>query len=300
MTQTVVSRYAGASGALALLWLLAPDALSAQERESGEPGWAPGLVLDEGGAWRVPTAHEALRALRGDSALPHGPVPENSLVVALLRGEHGSRPRAEREVLVEALVDMTLIDAEFSSREHLLRSRAYSALMDAQGNASHLGGTPYPEAFDALVRVYETRAARLLAGGGEDPFREAHRAGPYVAAEGLAIALGRVYRADPEGRGRDYVRALFEASEPFPPPVCRRGSVFLVVGPDGEYTAESRERCEAHRALPECPRPYNPSVWCEAGRYLMYEPGATRPRRPEDVADPPDPEAFKELCFPGR
>ena len=118
----MVSRYAGASGALALLWLLVPDALPGQE--SGEPAWASGLALDEGGGWRVPTANEALRALRGDSALPRGPVPENSLVVALLRGEHGSRPRAEREALVEALVDMMLIDAEFSSREHLLRSRA--------------------------------------------------------------------------------------------------------------------------------------------------------------------------------
>ena len=243
--------------AVALAGLLAPDALPAQEREGG----VPGLVLDEGGGWRVPTADEAL---------------------------------------VESLVDMALVDAEFSSREHRLGSRAYSALMDARGNASHLGGTPYAEAFDALVRLYETRAARLLAGGGEDPFREAHRAGPCVAAEGLAGALISVYLADPEGRGQDYVRALFEASEPFPPPVCRRGSVFLVAGPDGEFTAESMERYEAHRALPECPRPYNPSVWCGAGRYLMYEPGATRPRQPDDVADPTDPEAFKELCFPGR
>ena len=284
--------------AVALAGLLAPDALPAQERERGEPGWAPGLVLDEGGGWRVPTADEALRALRGEPTPPRGPAPENSLVVALLRGEHGPRPQAEREALVEALVDMAMVDAESSSREHRLRSRAYSALARAQRDASHLGGTPYPEAFDALVRLYETRAARLLAGSGEDPFREAYRAGPHVAAAGLVIALGRVYRADPDGRGRDYVRALFEASEPFPPPVCRRGAGILVAGPDGGFTAESRERYEEWRALPECPRPYNPSVWCEAGRYLMYEPGAIRPRRPDDVADPPDPEAFEELCFP--
>ena len=286
--------------AVALAGFLAPDALSAQEREIGEVGWVPGLVLDEGGGWRVPTADEALRALRGDPTPSRGPAPENSLVVALLRGEHGPRPESERAGLVEALVEIAMVDAESSSREHLLRSRAYAALARAQRDASHLGGTPYPEAFDALVRLYETRAARLLAGGGEDPFREGYRSGPSLAARRLGGALGRVYLADPEGRGRDYVRALFEASEPFPPPVCRRGSVFLVVGPDGEYTAESRERYEAHRALPECPRPYNPSVWCEAGRYLMFEPGATRPRRPDDVADPPDPEAFKELCFPGR
>ena len=284
--------------AVALAGLLAPDALPAQERESGEPGWAPGLVLDEGGGWRAPTADEALRALRGDSAPPRGPTSEHSLVVALLRGEHGARPQAEREALVEALVDMALVDAESSSEEHRLGSRAYSALMDAQGNASHLGGTPYPEAFDALVRVYETRAARLLAGGGEDPFREGYRTGPSLAVRRLEGALISVYLADPEGRGRNYVRALFEASEPFSPPVCRRGLVPLVRGPDGFVTAESRERHEAWLALPECPRPYNPSVWCEAGRYLMYEPGATRPRRPDDIADPPDPEAFKELCFP--
>ncbi len=53
---------------------------------------------------------------------------------------------------------------------------------------------------------------------------------------------------------------------------------------------------EALRALRGGPKPYNPSVWCEAGRFLMYEPGASRPRRPDDVADPPDPEVFEQLC----
>ena len=284
--------------AVALAGLLAPNALPAQERETGEREWAPGLVLDEGGGWRVPTAVEALRALRGDWSLLGDPDPDNSPAVALLREEHGPRTQAEQEALVDALVDILLIDAEFSSDEYLVRSKAYATLSTAQRNASYLRGTPYPEAFDALVRVYETRAARVLAGGGDDPFREAYRTGPSLAASGLLGALIRVYSADPEGRGRDYVRALFEASEPLPAPVCRRGSVPLIMGPNGEITASSREQYEAWLALPECPKPYNPSVWCEAGRFLMYEPGASRPRRPDDVADPPDPEVFEQLCYP--
>ncbi len=284
--------------AVALAGLLAPNALPAQERETGEREWAPGLVLDEGGGWRVPTAVEALRALRGDWSLLDDPDPDNSPAVALLREEHGPRTQAEQEALVDALVDLLLIDAEYSSDEYLVRSKAYATLSTAQRNASYLRGTPYPEAFDALVRVYETRAARVLAGGGDDPFREAYRTGPARAASGLLGALIRVYSADPEGRGRDYLRALFEASEPLPAPVCRRGSVPLIMGPNGEITASSREQYEAWLALPECPKPYNPSVWCEAGRLLMYEPGATRPHRPDDIADPPAPEVFEELCYP--
>ena len=282
--------------AVALAGLLAPNALPAQERETGEREWAPGLVLDEGGGWRVPTAVEALRALRGDWSLLDDPDPDNSPAVALLREEHGPRTQAEQEALVDALVDILLIDAEYSSDEYLVRSKAYATLSTAQRNASYLRGTPYPEAFDALVRVYETRAARVLAGGGDDPFREAYRTGPSLAASGLLGALIRVYSADPEGRGRDYVRALFEASEPLPAPVCRRGAFPLVLGPDGEFI--NTDEHEAWLALPECPKPYNPSVWCEAGRFLMYEPGASRPRRPDDVADPPDPEVFEQLCYP--
>ena len=282
--------------AVALAGLLAPNALPAQERETGEREWAPGLVLDEGGGWRVPTAVEALRALRGDWSLLDDPDPDNSPAVALLREEHGPRTQAEQEALVDALVDILLIDAEFSSDEFLVRSKAYATLSTAQRHASYLRGTPYSEAFDALVRVYETRAARVLAGGGDDPFREAYRIGPSLAASGLVGALISVYSADPEGRGRDYVRALFEASEPLPAPVCRRGSIMLMVGPDGEYI--NTDQYETWLAQPECPKPYNPSVWCEAGRFLMYEPGASRPRRPDDVADPPDPEVFEELCFP--
>ena len=95
--------------AVALAGLLAPSAVPAQERETGEREWAPGLVLDEGGGWRVPTAVEALRALRGDWSLLDDPDPDNSPAVALLREEHGPRTQAEQEALVDALVDLLLI-----------------------------------------------------------------------------------------------------------------------------------------------------------------------------------------------
>lgn len=42
-------------------------------------------------------------------------------------------------------------------------------------DADDLRGVPLPEAFDALVLIHETLAARALAEGGDDPFLEAAR-----------------------------------------------------------------------------------------------------------------------------
>jgi len=52
---------------------------------------------------------------------------------------------------------------------------------DPEGSGQHIltaddiRGVPVPEAFDALVRIYETLAERALAEGGDDPFLEAAR-----------------------------------------------------------------------------------------------------------------------------
>ena len=64
-------------GAAALAVLLAPGGSLGQERQDRPPGerrLGPGMVLDDDGAWRVPTLADALGALRGDPdvALPVG------------------------------------------------------------------------------------------------------------------------------------------------------------------------------------------------------------------------------------
>ena len=45
--------------------------------------------------------------------------------------------------------------------------------VDGLGYNEDVPGEPVSGAFEALVRIYETRAALALAGGGEDPFMEA-------------------------------------------------------------------------------------------------------------------------------
>ena len=68
---------------------------------------------------------------------------------------------------------------------------------DPEGSGQHIltaddiRGVPVPEAFDALVRIYETLAERALAEGGDDPFLEAARA---ALGAGLPSVAGRACR----------------------------------------------------------------------------------------------------------
>ena len=290
MTATTVSRYAGAPGAIVLLWLLVPASVFGQEREAAvrpiserqlEAPPSSGLVMDEGGGWRAPTPAEALLALRGESNLL-GAQPPDAPALSVLRQVHGARSPGELAALTDALVDILLADTEFATEEQRIQFEASSALRGASREREGGKGTPYPAAFDALVRVYETRAARALADGGDDPFLEIHRRGTRAAAEGLGMALLRIYRADPEGRGRDYLLDLFAASEP-PPPCHLEG---LVEDPETAM-------------LPPCP---NHSVWCEAITPLMDTrgPGDPRSKKPRGIPAAPEGELFDRLCAWGR
>lgn len=280
-------RLAAALRTIALIALLAPAAASGQEREVAvrpieerqlerPPAW--GLLLDEGGGWRAPTPAEALAALRGESNLL-GAQSAVGPALALLRRWFESS-EAELEALANALGDMLLANPEYPSEEFDLRHSVYAALAAALDTEDE--GTPYPAAFDVLVRVYETRAARALADGGDDPFLEVHRRGTRTEANALGMALLDVYGADREGRGRAYLRDLFEASEP--PPPCREVEGVALPPPGWEPPPGP--------PLPPCP---NHSVWCAAGYPLMYG-GELRPSKPRDVDDPPDPALFERLC----
>ena len=81
-------------------------------------------------------------------------------------------------------------------------------------------GVPYEGAFDALVRLYETYIAGLEADERDDPiaalFARDIAAGSSEFKPGFLLAgeaLRRVYSAEPEGRGRDYLLAVLEAAD---------------------------------------------------------------------------------------
>ncbi len=284
-----------ALGAAVLGVLLAPPAGRGQERElavrpieerqlEAPPVW--GLLMDEAGGWRVPSPAEALAAMRGESNLM-GAQSNIAPAIAVLRQRLQSYPRADLDTFANALVEILLADTEYPSRENDLQGDAFVVLAGALDERED--GTPYEAAFDALVRVYETRAARVLAEGGTDPFLEAHRRQLRRVGAMLGMALSRVYRADPEGRGRDYLRTVFAASEP--PPRCQ------MAGDIPPNPAGSQPPLQKVENL--CP---NHSLWCEAARPFVYEPGALQPKRRAsiDLDDPPDPQEYERLCEWGR
>ena len=132
---------------------------------------------------RQPTVREALEALER----------EWDPAAAVLRQAFGPRPEAELAELADRLGEM-MADTTLPRD---VRLHASFALERAASDAYNDGGTPYPRAFDILVRVYE--------------------------GTGIGLALRGVYRADPE-RGTAYVRDLFERSER--PALCFRGEAW--------------------------------------------------------------------------
>ena len=238
-------------------------ALLAPETGAGQPP----LVLDSGRA-RPPTAAEVLERLAAGDDRDAGVMAKH-----LLRQTYGPMPEAEIEALIDAMVDLMLADtvgreALFQAR-HALVSAVWRPGTYLHGNIGYLTeddlkGEPVPAAFDALVRVYETRAARALAEGGDDPFleaarrdfepREAGRAPPGRPEHDVLLgSLRDIFNADQEGRGWAYVLALFERSKP--PQAGDRGS-----------------------------------IWCAAGHFLHYAL-YPRPGRPG-----PDPERYRRFC----
>ena len=265
--------------------LLAPITVSCQqsERDPATPEDRLWLVQSEAGEWREPTIADALLALRGEPGLVRQGG-ETTPAISILRQVHTSRSPIELQAFADRLGDILLLDAEYLSPEYDTQVRAYAALVAAMDTDRSLRGRPYPAGFDVFVRVYETRADRVLAGGGTDPIHEAHRRGSRAEIRGLQSALEDIYYADPEGRGRDYMRRLVESSTP--PPPCR--DVGGVVRPPGS---------EVDLSMPPCP---NHSLWCRAVGKFMYENSGTLapPRKPPESVLPngPDGETFDRLC----
>ena len=274
----------------------------AEERElPAYPEGVPrGMVFDEaGGRWRPPTIAEVVGEIAAIGHPGTGPLGlrENqaaTVAVSLLRQEFGPVPEAEIKSWADDLADLILASASGESQDVWYKARAVlrraawpaGAYLEASGYVSDedLSGEPAQAAFDALVRVYETLAARALANGGDDPFLEAANSdaearlagrphgwrGWNYELGGLQSALADIFEADLAGRGWDYVLALFEASDP--PVPCVEVSE---TGTDPP---------------PPCPRS---STWCEAGELLHRDAlGNVR----EQPSPGPDPERWFRLC----
>ena len=165
----------------------------------------------------------------------------------LLRQVHGPLSAEEIAALIEGLVEIALTPdshtvCAYSTcpsattagsvlRFAVWRPGVYATDPEGTGKqlpipADDLRGVPVPEAFDALVRIYETLAERALAEGGDDPFLEAARrdeANRTPDGFGTTSEEGRMYSilrniisADLslDGRGWAYVPALYERSKP--------------------------------------------------------------------------------------
>ena len=233
-----------------------------------------------------PTADDVLRMLDGGEDLNRAGEQAHRLLLQVNgRGEPAPRTAAEIRTLVEGLVEIALDDpgapaATTAGIALLTAARRPGVYVDGLGYDLNVRGElPVPGAFDALVRIYETLAARALANGGDDPFMEAawrdHEA---LAPDGrlttreewvLLSSLRNVLDTDPSpgGRGWEYVLALFERSKP----PCKEGD-----GPPGP---------------PDCTEGLG-SAWCAAGDLLHH--GALRSMRPWPG---PNPDLWKRRCI---
>ena len=160
---------------------------------------APGMIPTGDGGWRQPTVKDALELLAREKkevlspedfydpsvwqGSPYDPA------VAILRQAFGPRPEAELAGLADRLGEM-MADTTLSRD---IRYNASAALRISASDAYNDEGTPYPRAFDVLVRVYES---------------------------GSDGALTTIFLADRKHRGLAYVRNLFERSER--PALCFR------------------------------------------------------------------------------
>ena len=261
----------GALGALILAALAAPGEGVAQDRERPRVA-GPGLVLDEGGEPRTPTPADALRAFWRPEMLPH---PGEGLrrphgarrepALAVLGQVYGRHPAVELDALANALADSILaLDVpEDMSEEYYLQSDIFSTLSWAADGEED--GTPHAGSFDALVRIYETLAARALADGGADPVTELRRSGGPSGHSQLKSALRWIFGADRTGRGADYLLAVVAASEP----------------PDMEDVWPIRRG----------------SLWCEAANIVRQNYGlGDHPRKGELPPLALDDEMFYQLC----
>ena len=244
------------------------------------------LPMATGAAQERPTVEDVLLRLTS------GERNAGDAAADLLRQVHGPMTADEIAVLIDALVEMTLaVDiGQWPNSE--VSDASWALVYAAQHPGSYVEHSEYvgvreyprpgesvPGAFDALVRIYETRVARALATGGDDPFMEAAfrdeassrtPTGGRTTFEGLQLnsALRYLFGADlgPDGRGWAYVLALFERSNP---------------------------PCKEYDGAPEPPDcTIGPgSTWCAAGRLLHMTPmGDARPW------PGPDPDLWGRRC----
>ena len=243
-----------------------PGLALGQEREALELVGGPldaaphrGMVLDAEGDWRLPTIAEATALLRTS----HAPDLTNRLIapaVALLRQTLRPMSTVELEQLANAMGEVMLEDEEGRASSQVYH--AFARALRDEGT-----GVPYPGAFDVLVRVYETRAERALADGGEDALDELELKLYTVRGEAagkianqivlLSGTLLRIFHAEPLGRGGDYVAEVFRSSSP-PRDDCPHAIPVSLL--------------EEAEARGEWPCDNGGHTWCRAG-YLLHESG---------------------------
>ena len=249
-----ITMLCGAVAMAALLWPAGAEGQGRHEWRRG--GYVPreGLVRAGNGQWRAPTPADALRVLRD----PEARYP-SWVASAVLRQVHESRPPEELDALAGALAEILVAGAaEDYSEEYYVQWEAEAALEVAASHHPEARGTPHDGSFEALVRVYETLAARALADGGTDPLEEAYRddgnkSGPDYSL--LRRVLRSIYHVRPATEGGDYVLALLEAAVP-PQRYTHNGHVPLVWCAAGELLrGPSRVRQLRDGRLEELPEP---------------------------------------------
>lgn len=228
-----------------------------------------GLVVDEGtGETRPPTTDEAYGALRNG---------DGSMAVAILRQVHEKRSPDELLAFATRVGDV-LTEPPAPDGDDPHRRSAASALHGALIRWQTYGER-YRPAFDQFVRVFETLAERV-ADGGRDPIYVAHRRGDRRTVLSLESALRDIHRAEPNGRGKHYLRRLAASSRP--PPPCRRTPGVVPPG----YTPDL--------SIPPCP---NRSTWCIAvGRFMIARDGNLRRPSRRFLRNAPDPDLYDRLC----
>ena len=141
------------------------------------------LPMATGAAQERPTAEDVLLRLASgeDSAVRDA----GDDATDLLRQVHGPMTAEEIAVLIDALVEVTLaVDiGHLWPNSEVTRAGLWFTPPSIPGrmwNTRNTSESRYPRpgesvpgAFDALVQIYETRVARALASGGDDPFMEA-------------------------------------------------------------------------------------------------------------------------------
>ncbi|WP_419950122.1 hypothetical protein [Candidatus Palauibacter sp.] len=265
-------------------FLFVPWSLPAQEREETRRA-APeaGLVWTDADGWRAPTMAEALDIVRGRRSDMLGTGHPTDVGVAFIRQIHATRSPGELAAFASELGEIAAADAEFTSPERAAKISAVTTLTAAV--SERRTGTSYPPAFHVLTGVFETRVDRILGGGDGDP--------AYVAAQRsrrtriqLAVALEDVYRADPRGRGHEYVAEVARSATP-PAVECRPRALYI--RPPGTPDPDADK--------PWCPAD---SLWCDAwGILITHDPRTGRntgTRREIAVEGAPDLERYGKLC----